>query len=268
MLTSNYHTHTKRCGHAGGTDEEYVEEAISCGFRDLGFSDHIMLPGFSEEGIRGDYSLFDDYRKSIHKLQQKYKNQINIYLGFEAEAFVYYMPYYKELIENNVVDYLILGNHSAMNENREIYTTFRRISNPSQLYLYRDLALKALSSGLFAIFAHPDYFMASISNFDNDCKKVSREIIEASIAYNIPLEINVAGIRNGKKIIGKQQRWIYPTSEFFSIVQKYSDARCIIGIDAHNPDQVSDDRSNYEAAIFAKKHDLKLIDKYDLIKKH
>ena len=36
----NYHTHTKRCFHAGGEDEEYVEKAIENGVKTLGFSDH------------------------------------------------------------------------------------------------------------------------------------------------------------------------------------------------------------------------------------
>ena len=61
----------------------------------------------------------------------------------------------------------MLGNHSTMNENREIYITFRRISNPPQLYLYCYLALKALSNGLFSIFSHPHYIMISI------CSKVT-----------------------------------------------------------------------------------------------
>ena len=266
MLTSNYHTHTYRCGHALGKDEEYVLEALSLGIRNLGFSDHIMLPGFSEPGVRGDYSLFDDYKNSITSLRKKYKDQMNIYLGFEAESFLYYMPYYSELVNNKVIDYLVLGNHSAMNENQEIFCSFRRITNPSQLYLYKDLAISAISSGLFSIFAHPDYFMYSIQNFDNDCKKISREIIETCIAYDVPLEINVAGIRNGKKKIGSSSRWIYPTNDFFSIVKKYPNAKCIIGLDAHHPNQISDTSANYEAVKFAKEFDLNIVDKLDKIK--
>ena len=30
MLT-NYHTHTTRCGHAEGTEEEYILTALRCG---------------------------------------------------------------------------------------------------------------------------------------------------------------------------------------------------------------------------------------------
>lgn len=84
---NNYHTHTFRCGHAGNyADEEYVLAAINNGFETLGFSDHIMLPGVFQSGIRGDYSLLDDYVKSINCLKEKYHNQIKIHLGFEAEA--------------------------------------------------------------------------------------------------------------------------------------------------------------------------------------
>ena len=32
MLT-NYHTHTARCGHAEGTEEEYILTALRCGFK-------------------------------------------------------------------------------------------------------------------------------------------------------------------------------------------------------------------------------------------
>ena len=39
-MIANYHTHTKRCGHASGEDREYVEAAIQAGFQILGFADH------------------------------------------------------------------------------------------------------------------------------------------------------------------------------------------------------------------------------------
>ena len=57
LLKYHYHTHTKRCGHAQGEDEEYVLSAIKHGFKFLGFSDHVMLPGHPQPGVRGDYSL-------------------------------------------------------------------------------------------------------------------------------------------------------------------------------------------------------------------
>ena len=40
MQKTNFHTHTARCGHASGEDEQYVRSAIRGGYRVLGFSDH------------------------------------------------------------------------------------------------------------------------------------------------------------------------------------------------------------------------------------
>ena len=57
-----YHTHTSRCGHANGEDEEYVVNAIKAGIKRLGFSDHVILPkGYEQPGIRGSYYLLEDY---------------------------------------------------------------------------------------------------------------------------------------------------------------------------------------------------------------
>ena len=39
-MKNNYHTHTTRCFHAVGQDEDYVRAAIDGGFDLLGFADH------------------------------------------------------------------------------------------------------------------------------------------------------------------------------------------------------------------------------------
>lgn len=267
MLTANYHTHTKRCGHAIGEDEDYVLEALGAGFRYFGFSDHAMLPGYSEPYVRGEYSQLQDYIHSIRSLAEKYQEQMKIYVGFEAEAFPCYFSFYKELLSNGILDYMILGNHDAMSDDHQITARFSNIYNASQLYLYKDLAVQALSTGMFSIFAHPDYFMSSLPEFDGDCRKISKEIIQTAIAYDVPLEINFGGIRSGKKAFGTEQRWIYPTDEFFEIAGKMQ-AKCIFGLDAHAPSQVSNDSADYFAVEFARKHNLRMVEVLEKIHQH
>ncbi len=266
ITTSNYHTHTKRCGHAKGEDEEYVLEAIGSGYRNLGFSDHAMLPNFSQPYTRGDFSLFEDYCNSINELRKKYEGRINIYLGMEAESFPEYFPYFKELLSNNIIDYLILGNHFEIDSDENIVSHFGNITSASQLYRYRDLAISAISSKMYSIFAHPDFFMSSISNFDSDCKKISKDIIECCMLNDVPLEINMGGIRSGKKKIGDKVRWKYPTDDFFKLVSKYG-AKCVYGMDAHAPDQLHNDQADFEAVKFAREHDLIILDGLSSIKK-
>ena len=69
MIDYCYHTHTTRCGHASGTDEEYVLSAIEKGYKLIGFTDHIFLPNVIQDGMRGRYEELDDYINSINHLK-------------------------------------------------------------------------------------------------------------------------------------------------------------------------------------------------------
>ena len=109
MLAINYcfHSHTSRCGHATGTDEEYVLEAIKAGIKNMGFSDHVFIPNRPQRGIRGNYEELDDYISSVRALASKYKDKINIFVGFEAEDYNEISnDYYRDLLKNKI-DYLI-----------------------------------------------------------------------------------------------------------------------------------------------------------------
>lgn len=260
MLTANYHTHTFRCGHADGQDEEYVLQALGMGLQQLGFSDHIMYPGFNEPRIRGDYSLNQGYINSIRNLQNKYKDRIKIYLGYEAECYLPYIPYMKELLATGTIDYLILGNHSAMNEKHQIYAKFGKTASANNIYTYGKTACEAMRTGLYSYIVHPDLFLSEISNFDSDCRKISYEIIKTAIECDLPLEINCGGIRSGKKQIGDEFRYHYPTYDFFKIASKLN-AKCIIGIDAHSPTQLSNEEANNIAIKFAKELSLQVVDR-------
>ena len=111
MLT-NYHTHTTRCGHAEGTEEEYILTALRCGFKVLGFSDHTpwayATPGFVSR-IRMLPSQLDDYVLTLRGLREKYADKLHIRIGLEAEYFPAYLGWLKEEMERLDIEYLILG---------------------------------------------------------------------------------------------------------------------------------------------------------------
>ena len=60
-MRANYHTHTSRCNHAVGSEEDYVIHAIEQGFDILGFSDH--TPSFSD--FSDLFSTFTQKRPEI-----------------------------------------------------------------------------------------------------------------------------------------------------------------------------------------------------------
>lgn len=61
-MKTNYHTHTTRCMHAVGDDEDYVRSAIKGGFQELGFSDH------------GPWKLHTDFVRTYVCSRRTYRN--------------------------------------------------------------------------------------------------------------------------------------------------------------------------------------------------
>ena len=68
MKKTNYHTHTKRCMHANGTDADYVKAALDAGLDVLGFSDHGPFPD-NRFDFRMPYADLDEYLTCIDALR-------------------------------------------------------------------------------------------------------------------------------------------------------------------------------------------------------
>lgn len=229
-MKTNYHSHTMRCKHAKGTDEEYVLSAIKGGFDEIGFSDHCPWPFESGyvSGIRMGVDQFEEYVNSVRTLKEKYKDQISIKLGLECEYYEEYIPWLKDLITKYELDYVIFGNHFPKNEVRSYYFG-SETKTKAALYDYLDTAIKAMESGLFSYFAHPDLFMRSYPSFDADCEKVCRQLCEKAKKLDILLEYNTSGYVYNRdfNVDG------FPNHNFWTIAAEVG-CRCIIGMDAHS----------------------------------
>jgi histidinol-phosphatase (PHP family) len=125
-MDANYHTHTFRCGHARGSDEQYVKAAIDAGFKILGFSDHAPYPGIHIPSDRMDMDQLDDYYNSLMMLRDRYKDHIDIKIGFEIEYFPFLEDHYRFLLER--ADYLIVGQHNPifLTNDLDLYAGKRR----------------------------------------------------------------------------------------------------------------------------------------------
>ena len=254
MLPYNLHSHTFRCGHAEGTDEEYVLAAIKAGFKELGFTDHAMLPGTSQPGIRAEYFYLDNYVQSVLALKEKYKDQIKIYLGFEAEWARKFEGYYRELFSKYHFDFLIQGQHCYAEHGTMVWYGFMGPVKGCEAYA-NDL-LEGMESGLFTYVAHPDIYVRWGGEWNQLSSDIAHRIAFASKRLGIPLEIN-CGYRSKVHEISDPECLIYPCNYFWEIVGQYG-CDVVIGVDAHNPlDYSITDYAFYEA--FAKKHNLHML---------
>lgn len=247
-----YHCHTTRCGHAVGEDEEYVQAAIKLGIKRLGFSDHAMLPGYSQHGVRGDYSEFEGYVQSIRSLKEKYKDQIEISVGFEAEYYEDRVDYYKELLETKKLDFLILGQHCTGKDGK--FQWYFYTDCPIDIVSkYIDDVIKGIETGLFSYVAHPDLFMYSQNEWNEELEQQARRLLKKCEEYKVPVEINIWGMRRPE---WNGYSYGYPNEHFFDLVKEYN-VKVVLGMDAHTPEFFK--QENVDAGFaFAKRHGLKV----------
>lgn len=234
----NYHNHTYRCNHAKGSDEEYVVSAIENGYTAMGFSDHApyIFPKGHKSGFRIDLSYARDYVESVRSLKEKYKDKIDIKLGFEVE-------YYPQLFEQEIkflaefeYDYIILGQHFTDNE-YEQYAKYsgNQTTSTATLDKYISQLLLGAKSGYFSYVAHPD-LINYIGDKDIYIKKM-RYMLEELKKINIPIEFNFLGYTDKRN---------YPNKVFWEAVAEIGNP-VVIGLDAHDPKVYSDKKSLDEA---------------------
>lgn len=260
MIQANYHTHTKRCGHAMGEDETYIQCAIQGGFKVLGFSDHAPYIA-PEENQRMPMQLFDDYVKSITSLKQKYQDQIEIHLGLEAE---YYPSQWETLKQHRMaMEYIILGQHSIEYGRESSYA----LTNKTGLDHYLHAIQHACENYLCDYIAHPDVFLWSYPKIDESVLLIADQIADIANYYDIPLEINCgSGVHYEKHHYQDGDRYPYPNRQVFEIFAK---KQCIImvGLDVHRPHIFLDDTDYQKAMDIVKGLPLNIQQDYPLIKK-
>lgn len=223
-MTVNLHTHTFRCGHAKGTERDYIEKAIAGGITHMGFSDHapFAFPDGHESAFRVPVAQAQEYMDTLRALREEYRDRIQLYIGFEME---YYPLYFKDMLRTVIdlgAEYLLLGQHYIGNEYPGPATKmFSPTADKQTLISYVDTVIEGMATGVFTYLAHPD-----VINFFGDedfYEEQMRRICATSLRYQIPLEINFLGLGEGRQ---------YPNRQFWRLVGQMG-CDVVFGCDAH-----------------------------------
>ena len=233
----NYHTHTYRCKHAYGIEEDYVLNAIEKNLSILGFSDHGPFKDYNYS-LRMDFNELEEYILTINNLKEKYDDKITIKSGLEIEYLPDKIPYYKELLKEYKLDYLVLGQHFYKNENNKFINTYI-IEDSSEFLNYAKVIIEGMKTGLFKFLAHPDVIFVNNVVWDNNCDKFCDLIVNSAKENDFTLEFNANGIRKGKKDFYDGTRYAYPHKKFWEKVAK-ENIKVIINSDCHSPEQIWD----------------------------
>ncbi len=232
-MKHNFHTHTTRCKHAAGTDEQYVKAALESGFDVLGFADHAPWAFDSSyvSQCRMSADQWTDYRSSVLSLKEKYAGQISIQLGLECEYFEKYFDQLKRLRDDGC-EYFILACHFLHSEEDYPYAA-SYCEQDEGVLRYAEETVKGIRTGLYSYIAHPDLFMGHRRDFTPVCMEAADMICQAAREARMPIEYNLLGLQD--ELTGHPRG--YPNADFWQYVRKW-DNDVILGVDAHNPDQL------------------------------
>ena len=120
-LVSVHGAHSRQfCSHATDYLEEIVLEYIQQGFKWVGITEH--MPALSDDflppeeeaaGLNAytDQLRFERYFETARALQNKYRDQIDLYVGFETDFWTGYLDYCEQLVEKHRPDYIVGSVH-------------------------------------------------------------------------------------------------------------------------------------------------------------
>lgn len=254
-MIANYHTHTWRCNHATGREEEYVRAALERNFEILGFADHTpyCFPEGYYSGFRMKPEQLKDYCDIVRLLQKKYAGQISIPLGLEVEYYPDLFPKLLPILRDAGIEYMLLGQHFVGNEMGEHYSG-RTTGEESILKRYCEQVAKAMQTGLFTYLAHPD-----LIHYKGD-EKIYRHhmqlICTEAKSCGIPLELNMLGKWSGRN---------YPNPVFWELAAREG-CQVVIGCDAHAPDHLLKTQTEEQIRDMIRYYGLELLEKVPLHK--
>lgn len=215
----SYHSHSGQfCAHATNTLEEMVTRAIDRGMQTFGLSEHIPRDNqdlYPEEqdigGFQGLERQFHAFYAEAIRLQEKYKDQIELLVGFETEWIRHSsLGLVNTLLENYKFDFFVGSVHhvhtSPIDFDAATYAKAIEIASNDEEQLFEDYfdsqyeMLQALQP---PIVGHFDLIRLKSSNPERDWTtlpsvwaKIQRNLAFIG-RYGGILELNSSAIRKG-----------------------------------------------------------------------
>jgi histidinol-phosphatase (PHP family) len=231
----DHHSHHRRCGHAVGEIEEYIQAALALGFEEIGITDH--APVYWQEGdhalpgIAMARSELPAYVDEVLALKKKYAGRIRVLLGLESDYVPGFDDQYREVLTTYPFDYVIGSVHHCAGHH--IYHARRwETEHPEETYPeYFRLIRESAQSGLFDVLGHITGLMAygpkpSSALLEAEFTATAAALAESGVA----IEVNSSGLRKG----GPEP---FPAG---ALLQRCLDAGVPVtyGSDSHRPDEV------------------------------
>ncbi len=250
MLT-DYHVHTEFSDDSEYEMEAVVKDAIALGLQELCFTDHV------DYGIKRDY---DDprgvlYRKGgpgepeqmpvanvdypryvdkIHKLQEKYRDQITLKLGLEFGMQCHTIEEFEKLFARYPFDFIILSVHQV--GDKEFWTgEFQEGKTQREFHeeYYKEMLALVENYHNYSVLGHMDLISRydSIGNFPfEEVKPLVEQILKRVIADGKGIEVNTSSFRYGLEMT--------PCRDILTLYRELGGEIVTIGSDSHKKEHL------------------------------
>lgn len=230
MIKADYHIHTTLCD-GKNTPEEVVLSALEKGFSAIGFSAH----GYTDFDLSFCVRDLEGYIKLITALKEKYKKDIEIYLGVEEDI--------TAPVDKARYDYVISSSHYSIKNNRyySIDESFRTLKKTIKMW---DNNYVAFAENYYKTFC--DYIMSRkpdiighfdlITKFDEidgplflgneQYEKIAQEAVKKAINSGSIFEVNTGAISRSLRTTP------YPSSNLLYTI-KQNGGKIILNSDSH-----------------------------------
>jgi len=246
----NLHTHCHYCD-GKSEPEAYVKEAIRQGFHTLGFSSHSPVPFENSFAIQGEDKLVE-YADEIRLLQQKYKNELNIFLASEMDFIPGITRDFNHFNQIADLDYVIGGVHLLRHPEktelwfidgpwREVYDNGMKNIFDGDVRLavqtYWRQIREMISTQEFDIIAHLDKIkMHNANRYFTEGEQWYQDELLATLDLislkNLIVEVNTRGIYKGRS------DELFPGIDALKKIYEMN-IPITLNSDAHHPDDLS-----------------------------
>lgn len=254
------HIHTERCGHAVGTVDDYVREAVRKGLWGIVFTEHLALPEDLDPQRHLSMSVCDleDYLVEVDFARERYPG-IQIVPGLEADYLPDRLDETAKELERSCARSdgvrMILGSvhfiaEWAFDDPLRV-EEWERHDVDEAWERYFALWCDAARCGLFDVMAHPDLVKKFGHRPTSDPSQLYVEAAKAAAEGGVLIEVSTAGLR-------KPVAELYPGP---SLLRAFREAGvgATVGSDAHDPAEVGYEipaayaalrAAGYESALF------------------
>ncbi len=227
-MVIDLHNHTSLCNHAEGSMEEFVKKAIDKKIDIFGFSDH--APMDFDKKYRMSFKQMKDYEKEALHVKEKYRDNIEVLLGYEVDFLEGYMD---KRVLNAKVDYLVGSIHFLNGwgfDNPEFIGEYKGKDIDKIWEEYFDAVANMAKSNLFNITGHIDLIKVFKFMPKKEIKLIAKNAIKEIKKAGMVVELNSAGFR-------KPVNEIYPSTDIMELLAE-SNIPVTFCSDAHRVEEI------------------------------